>query len=90
MLGMPIVKGAVVRLMGKSQVGYHSDERERNVEKAFRVQNHRLIIHKNLLLIDDVYTTGATARAMTRTLKSAGARKVYLLTLSSTGRYNSP
>jgi len=89
-LGLPLVKGVVVRLMGRSQVGYHSDERERNVQRAFSIRNYRKILHRNFVLIDDVYTTGATVRAMTRTLKSAGAKKVYILTLSSTGRYYSP
>lgn len=86
-IGLPIIKDVVIRLMGKSQVGYHSKEREWNVRRAFLVRDHRPILHKHLLLIDDVYTTGATARAMTRILISAGARKVSLLTLSSTGRH---
>jgi ComF family protein len=37
---------------------------------------------KNVLLIDDIYTTGATVREASRALKSAGARNVYVLTLA--------
>ncbi len=40
---------------------------------------------KNVLLIDDIYTTGATADACSRTLLESGANKVYLLTLASGG-----
>jgi len=40
--------------------------------------------------VDDVLTTGATAHEVTATLMAAGARKVYLATLTSTGRTHPP
>ena len=57
-------------------------ERCRNVEKSFWVDKPELIKDANLLLIDDVLTTGATSNEAAKCLKSAGAQKVLLLTLA--------
>jgi len=58
-------------------------ERFRNVEQAFRV-NPPLVAKRTVLLIDDVLTSGATANACARTLKAAGAHRVFLLTAART------
>ena len=65
----------------KQQVGLTEQERERNVSGAFAVpiDIKPLIKQKRILLVDDVYTTGATIRAATRTLLRAGADKVDVL-----------
>ncbi len=62
-------------------------ERAMALEGAFMVKKGRSqkIRHTNVLLIDDIYTTGATADACSRALLKAGARQVYLLTLASGG-----
>jgi ComF family protein len=58
--------------------------RRRNVRGAFRVAPKRAVSVKGrtVLLIDDVFTTGATVSACARALKRAGARKVLVLTLA--------
>ncbi len=63
------------------QVGLSAGERDRNVRGAFRVPaDHKAIIAgRRVLLVDDVYTTGATARAVTRALLRAGASGVDVL-----------
>lgn len=63
------------------------EERRLVLHDAFAV-NERLqhrIEGRNVLLIDDIYTTGATADACSRVLLEAGAAAVYLLTLCSGG-----
>jgi ComF family protein len=60
------------------------DERARreSVSDAFYVARPRLIEGESVLLIDDVFTTGATVSACAAALRSAGARRVYVLTLA--------
>ncbi len=58
-------------------------ERRKNLTDAFEVADCKSIEGKCILLIDDVFTTGATADICSRVLKEAGARKVYILTLAS-------
>lgn len=55
-----------------------------NVKGAFKVQNYDKVRGKNILLIDDLYDSGATLNECTRVLKSGGARKVLVLTLTRT------
>lgn len=68
----------------KSQVGLGPQQRRDNVRGAFRVRDQRRfeVDGKHVLLIDDVYTTGATVSAATRALKRAGARDVDVLTFA--------
>lgn len=54
--------------------------RKENVRGAFAVINPGAVRGKHVLLIDDVYTSGATAREASSVLKSAGARRVIVLT----------
>ena len=68
----------------RSQVGMTRDQRRRNIAGAFGVPRHRRawLQGRNVLLIDDVVTTGATADACARTLKRAGAARVDVLALA--------
>ena len=67
-----------------SQVGLSADQRRRNVAGAFKVDKARAgrIRGKNVVVIDDVITTGATAEACARALKRAGAGRVDVLALA--------
>jgi ComF family protein len=56
--------------------------RRRNLEGAFAVDPAKLPLDCEVLLIDDIYTTGATARECSRVLRRAGARKVWVATLA--------
>lgn len=57
------------------------NKRQKNVSGAFKVNANKDIRGKNVLLIDDVYTTGATVENCARVLKKAGAKKVNILTV---------
>lgn len=57
-------------------------ERARNVARAFSVNPKRDVAGKNILLIDDVYTTGATVSECAKALKKSGAARVDVLTLA--------
>jgi ComF family protein len=67
-----------------SQVGLTAGEREQNVRGAFRVAPERRpgVAGQRILLVDDVYTSGATVMAATRTLLRAGAEAVDVLTFA--------
>ncbi len=54
--------------------------REKNIRGAFRAE--KPLIGETVLLVDDIVTTGATAREGARILKQAGAMKVYILSLA--------
>lgn len=58
--------------------------RRKNVRRAFGVNPGRPVEGKALLLIDDIYTSGATVNECSRTLLRAGAKGVYVLTLART------
>ena len=67
-----------------SQVGLSAEQRRRNVAGAFRVpeRERAQVAQRNIVIVDDVITTGATANACARTLKRAGAARVDVLALA--------
>ncbi len=83
--GKPFDPSALLRTRRtKQQVGLGARQREDNVRGAFQVPEQMLIAvaGKNILLVDDVYTTGATINAATKALKKAGAKAVDVITFA--------
>jgi ComF family protein len=66
----------------RPQVELDHAERQRNVKQAFQVQRPERVRGQHILLVDDVYTTGATADECSRALMRAGAAAVDVLTLA--------
>ncbi len=58
-------------------------ERLKNLVDTFKVTDKKAIRGKNVLLVDDVSTTGATAEAVAVKLKNAGALRVHLITVAN-------
>jgi ComF family protein len=83
MLHVPLLR-SVKRLQATPfQSGLTAKDRERNLRHAFKAT--RTMTHNHVLIIDDVLTTGATARAIAKVLLGSGVQKVSLLTLARAG-----
>jgi ComF family protein len=66
----------------RSQFELTPNGRRRNLKGAFEVAGGSQLMGREVLLVDDIYTTGATARACSRVLRRAGASKVWVATVS--------
>ena len=69
-----------------SQAGLSSRQRRLNVRGAFAVSDTAVVDSKHVLVIDDIFTTGATARAAAQALVRAGAASVWVATLARARR----
>jgi ComF family protein len=79
----PLAREALIRVRHTMpQSGLNPKERRENVKKAFSIPRPEDIRGKNVVLIDDVYTTGATVRECAKVLSQAGAREVNVLTVA--------
>lgn len=81
----PFLASTLVRIKPTSrQVGLSARARKQNVRGAFAIAPGREadILGKRVILVDDVYTTGATVAAAARRLKKAGAADVTVLTFA--------
>jgi len=80
--GIPADKTILCRIRETDiQKSLNDKERKKNMQDAFGVKNHERIRGINVLLVDDVYTTGSTVDAAAKVLLRAGARKVFCVTL---------
>ena len=81
--GKSVAVDALTRIKSTpSQGGLDRAARRRNVGGAFAVRRPALVSGKRVLLIDDVFTTGATIEACTKVLRRAGAESVDVLVLA--------
>lgn len=84
-LKLPIDTTSLIRKVDTpTQTKLTKQERKQNLENAFQVVDKSAIKGKRILLIDDVYTTGATLEEASKTLLKAGAKEIYCLTVAHT------
>jgi ComF family protein len=80
---LTLASQALMRLRAtESQAGLTFRQRRLNVRGAFTVSDPAFVANKHVLLIDDIFTTGATARAAAQALARAGAASVWVATLA--------
>jgi ComF family protein len=68
----------------QSQIGLTRHQRRENLRGAFRVKHPDTINGQQVLLVDDVFTTGTTAAECSRILRRAGASQVWVATVART------
>ena len=64
------------------QSSLNKEQRKENLKNAYVVNNNEYILNKNILIFDDIYTTGSTANECAKTLIEAGAKDVGILTIA--------
>ena len=63
---------------------FNAEERKKILQDAFSVVEGKNLQGKKILIVDDIYTTGATTSACAEILKNAGAEKIFVLSFAST------
>ena len=81
--GVPVWEGALRRVrQTRTQTGLGHDDRQSNLRDAFAVPRPADVRGRRVLLVDDVFTTGATAHECARTLRGAGAAEVSVIVVA--------
>jgi competence protein ComFC len=82
--GLPLDEHSVVRRVHteRHRAGMDAKARRQSVSEAFAVRHPKLVSGQRVLLVDDVFTTGATVSACAAALKDAGVEEVFVLTVA--------
>ena len=80
--GIPVLENVLLRTRSTPPMrGMPAAERQKNLKKAFLVHGNS-VESKSIMLIDDIYTTGATMDACAEQLRKAGSGPVFFMTLA--------
>lgn len=82
LLEVPLFCSLIKTMDTKDQIGLSGEERWSNMEKCFSIEDYKFIKNKNILLLDDVITTGATTFYCAHYLKESGNNNVCILTIA--------
>lgn len=87
-LGIPYKSNVLIKMTdSRSQSTLRREERLFNVQGLFKVVNAEAVNNKNILIIDDIITTGSTVNQCSKALKEAGARSVIAGAVATTREY---
>ena len=83
-LRLPLDDVSLIRVSSseKYRAGLDAKGRHDTVAGAFEVRHPKLVENEDILLVDDVFTTGATVSACGEALHAAGARNVFVFTVA--------
>ncbi|MBQ4516004.1 MAG: ComF family protein [Clostridia bacterium] len=84
-LGVKLLKKCIKKIKdvpAQSKLSYA--KRQQNLRGAFEITNYKKVKGKVILLVDDIYTTGATVDEISKILLEAGAKEVYVATVALT------
>ena len=84
-LNIKYIKNALLKIKNNSeQSTLTAEEREKNVKDVYKIKKNMIhkLYEKNILLIDDIFTTGSTVNECSRVLKEAGVYKIGVLTIA--------
>lgn len=81
-LKIPVCKNGLLRIKNTiAQKSLNDIERKNNIENAFIIGKD-IVKYRKIILVDDIYTTGSTIDACSKTLRDAGIQEVYFVCLS--------
>lgn len=86
-LKLPVVENALIRAKDTPPQAEVKDweARKTNIQNCFGIADSELIKNKNIILVDDVFTSGATLNEAAKTLKSSGAKMILGLVIAKAG-----
>lgn len=70
-----------------NQTSLSGKQRQENLKDAFKLI-YKELKDKNILIIDDIFTTGATSNEVSKLIRNKGANKIYVLTVAHTAEHN--
>ena len=82
-LGLEYLEDVLVKIKeNKTQSLVLKNERKQNVKNVFKIENPFYIKNKKIILVDDIYTTGATIDECTKLLKKSGVKEILVLVIA--------
>lgn len=60
----------------------NKEERQKNIQGVYELKNDQILIHKKILLVDDIYTTGSTVKECCKILKEAEPKQIGVFVLA--------